>query len=261
MIRARPFAIFFLAGLGASLAQPCTAAADEWNFEVTPYLFATALNGTVGVKGYQSDVDLPFNDIWDHLDSAFMGAFTAEKGPWTFMLDTLYAKLSASGAQTVTGPGGIVSVNGSLDLTQKMYVTEGAVGYRVFDDKTRVDVLGGLRYTKLKLDATVGLQFTPGIVFPDGSRSANGSEGWTDFIVGVRVQHPITDKVSLLGYLDAGAGGSDFTYQALAGVNWQFSPTFSAKAGYRYLSWDYDHDGVTWDVSLSGVYLGLGIRF
>jgi opacity protein-like surface antigen len=55
--------------------------------------------------------------------------------------------------------------------------------------------------------------------------------------------------------------GSDLTYQAIAGANWQFAKNFSAKAGYRYLHQDFEVDGFVWDMALHGVYLGLGIRF
>jgi opacity protein-like surface antigen len=51
--------------------------------------------------------------------------------------------------------------------------------------------------------------------------------------------------VSLVGYADIGGfgAGSDLTYQLLVGVNWQFAKSATAKAGYRYLYQDYEHDG------------------
>jgi len=240
-------------------AGGAVAATDEWQFEVTPYLLAAGMDGTVGVRGYTTDVDMSFSDIWDSLDAAFMAIFTAQKGPWVLGLEGVYMKLQDDGAGSVTGPGGIVSINGELDVTAKMYVVQGSVGYRVLDDTTMVDVLGALRYTKLDLDAKVDIAFSPPIF--SGSASGDGSESWTDFVVGARVLHPLSDKVSLLGYADVGGGGSDLTYQLIGGVNWEFSKDFTAKLGYRYLSWDYEDGGNTWDVAVAGPYLGLGIRF
>ena len=69
-----------------------------------------------------------------------MGIFAAQKGPWTFGLEGVYMKLGADGARTVTGPGGIVSRHGTLDVTNKMYVFQGSVGYRLLD-KVASDVL------------------------------------------------------------------------------------------------------------------------
>ncbi|MCB1859229.1 MAG: hypothetical protein KDI63_13190 [Gammaproteobacteria bacterium] len=240
-------------------ASGAVAATDEWQFEVTPYLLAAGMDGTAGVRDHTADVDMSFSDIWNDLEGAFMALFTAQKGPWTLGLEGVYMKLEDDKIRTVTGPGGLISINGELDVTAKLYVFQGTVGYRVLDDTTLVDVLGALRYTKLDLDAKVDVAFAPPIF--SGSAGADGSESWTDFAVGARVVHPLSDKVSLLGYADVGAGGSDLTYQLVGGINWEFRKDFVAKLGYRYLSWDYEENGNTWDIAVAGPYLGLGIRF
>ena len=98
-------------------------------------------------------------------------------------------------------------------------------------------------------------------MFPGGTRSASGSESWTDAVVGALVNHPVADNVSLVGYADVGGGGSDLTYQVIAGANWEFNKGYTAKFGYRLLDWDYEEDGTVWDMTASGPYLGLGIRF
>ncbi len=219
------------------------------------------MKGTVGVRGYKSDADISFGDIMDALDFGFMGVFTAQKGPWTFDLEGVYMKLKDSGSGTITSPNGVVSANGSLDVTNSMTILQGSAGYRVLDDQTKVDLIGALRYTKLKADMEIKAEFTPGVVFPGGTYSTGGSKGWTDGVVGFRVLHPITDKVKFMGYADVGAGGSDLTYQFMAGANWEFAQGYTAKIGYRYIYWDYAKDGAVWDMSASGPYLGLGIRF
>lgn len=261
-MRTRDMAIMILAGLGTGLSQGSSAAeADPWKFEATPYILAAGLDGTVGVRGVEADVDMSFSDIWDNLDIAFMGLFTAEKGPWTFMLEGVYFKLTDEPSKNVTGPFGNVSVSGALEATVELTIYQGSVGYRVFDETTKVDLIGGVRYTKVKADMDVKISTTPGIVFPGGRRSGGGSESWADAVVGVRVLHPVAKDVALLGYADVGGGGSDKTYQLIGGVNWTFREGFTAKAGYRYLSWDYDDNGTVWDVDASGPYLGLGIQF
>ena len=243
-------------------AQPATAAEESaWKFEATPYMLASGMKGTIGVRGYESDADISFGDILDTLDSSFMGVLTAQKGLWTFGLEAVYMKLADSGSRTITSPNGAVSVNGKLEVENSMTVYQASASYRIVDDRTKVDLIGALRYTKLEAEMKIKTQFTPGIVFPGGSRSVDGSRSWTDGVVGMRVLHPVTDKVTLMGYVDVGAGGSDLTYQVMAGANWEFAKDFSAKLGYRYLYWDYKKDGAVWDMSASGPYLGLGIRF
>ena len=257
----RSLTILALACLGLVATEKGIAAENGgWQYEVTPYLFAAALDGTVGVGGFTTDVDASFSDIFDNLEGGFMGLFTATKGPWTFGLEGVYMRLESDPSRTVTGPGGVVSVDGQLDVTNKLYVVQGSAGYRVLDDRTQLDLLGGLRWTKLDSDLSVTVQFTPE-VFPGVSGSVSGSENWTDVVVGAQLTHPLSETVALFGYADVGAGGSDLTYQLVGGVNWQFARNFSAKAGYRHLYWDYEDDGTVWDMTASGVYVGLGIRF
>ncbi|MBI5040591.1 MAG: hypothetical protein HZB57_05150 [Gammaproteobacteria bacterium] len=251
-----------LAVLGLGTSQVGHAVeSDAWQYEVTPYFLAAGMEGTVGVRGVTSDVDVSFNDIMDSFDQGFMGFFSARKGPWSYSLEAVYMKLEDAGSKSVTGPFGNVSVSGALQVTSKMYIYQGTVGYRVLDGTTTVDAIGALRYTKLEADMDVTITTTPAIVFPGGTRSAGGSVSWTDAVVGAVVHHPVSDNVSLLGYVDVGGGGSDLTYQLIAGANWEFNKGYTAKVGYRYLDWDYEEDGTVWDIAASGPYLGLGIAF
>jgi len=235
---------------------------DTWLFEVTPYLFAAGLKGQAGVRGVTADVDMSFDDIWDNLDSAFMGMFTAQKGRWTYGFDGVYFKINDEGSKSVTGPFGNVTVDGALQLTTSINMYQGSVSYRVLDDTTLLDLIGAVRYTQVKTDMNVTISTTPPISFPPGGAlSAGGSEDWVDGVFGVRVLHPVSDTVDLLGYADIGEGGSDLSYQLIAGVNWEFVKTFTAKAGYRIMDWDYKNAGTVWDMQASGLYLGVGFKF
>jgi hypothetical protein len=201
-----------------AIGQPALAAEpDRWQYEITPYLLAAAMDGTAGAKGITVPVDASFSDILENLEGGLMGLFTAQKGRWTFMLEGVYINLGAE----LSGPvAGVVSAN--------------------------VD-------TKLSADLD--------LVGPGNSISVGSDDNWTDAVVGVRVLHPVADNVELLGYADVGAGGSDLTWQVVAGVNWEFAKGFTLKAGYRHMYWDYEDGGTVWDMSASGPYLGLGIRF
>lgn len=261
-LRARDARPLTLAGVALiASGGACAADADAWQYEVTPYILTAGLDGTVGVHGVTSDIDMSIGDVLDDLQAGFMGLFTARRGAWFYGLEGVYFKLEDEGAKSVTGPFGGVSVNGALALTTKMYVYQGSVGYRVLDGATAVDVIGAARYTKLDVEADVVVTTVPGIVFPGGARSASGSESWTDAVVGVRALHSLNSQWALLAYGDVGAGGSDLTYQFILGANWTFAENYTAKIGYRQLYWDYEEDGTVWDMTASGPYLGLGITF
>ena len=259
-----------LLGLALALTGPASLAAegaasgdgDAWEFEITPYLLAAGLDGRAGLRGVSTDIDMSSSEVLDNLDSAFMALFTARKGRWSYGLESVYFKMSDEGSRSVSGPFGKVTVDGALELTTSMNVYQGSIGYRVSDQSTLVDLIGAVRYTQVDVDMSVELSTVPGIVFPpNSSLDADGSESWTDVVIGVRVLHPVSDNVSLLGYADVGAGDSDQTYQLIAGVNWEFAKDLTAKAGYRIIDWDYENDGTVWDMQASGGYLGLGFKF
>jgi opacity protein-like surface antigen len=246
-VRYRNSVVVPLAALGMAIGQPALAAEpDRWQYEITPYLLGAAMNGTAGVKGLTVPVDASFSDILENLDAGLMGLVTAQKGRWTFMLEGVYMNLGAERSGPVAG---VVSAN----VDTKLYIGQGSIGYRLLDDGTRLDLMGGLRWTKLSADID--------LVGPNNSVSVGSDDSWTDAVVGVRVLHPVADSVALLGYADVGAGGSDLTWQVVAGVNWEFAKGFTLKAGYRHMYWDYEDGGTVWDMSASGPYLGLGIRF
>jgi opacity protein-like surface antigen len=247
-----------LAGLTAA---PVRAAEDAWQFEITPYLFGAGLRGTTGVGQVTADIDSSFSDILKHFDSGLMAAAEARRGPWVFAFDGVYFRLKDQATRSWQGPAGIGSATGELDATVTQLVYQLAVGYRVVDTSTKLDVIGAGRYTRL--DTDLNLVTTTGALLPGGTRSLSGSADWWDPVIGVRAILPFAEHWSLMGYADVGGFGvgSKFTYQLIAGVNWQFAESFAAKAGYRYMYQDYDKNNFLWDMAAHGAYVGLGISF
>ena len=249
-----------LAMLMATGARAADATDDRWQFELTPYLFASGLYGTTGTRGVTADVKMGFDDIVEQLEAGLMGTAELRRGRWGLAFDALYFKLGDQGAKSWRGPLGIGSLTGDLEVTTTMHMYQLSAGYRV-GQRIPVDLIGAARYTKI--DTELNLVVTTGGLLPGGTRSLNAAESWWDPVVGLRALVPLGERWSVLLYGDVGGFGvgSDLTYQAIAGVNWQFSKHFSAKAGYRYLYQDFEKDGFVWDMAAHGPYLALGIRF
>jgi hypothetical protein len=248
----------------AALALPlraAEAASDSWRFEVTPYIFGVALSGTTGASSVTADVDMSFGDILDNLDSAFMGMIEARKGPWGFVFDGMYSRLENEKTRSWQGPGGIGNATGELEVTMTEQIYQLAASYRLLDAANKIDVVGAARYTQL--DNDFDLVVTTGPLLPGAARKLSERSSWWDPVIGMRAIVPFAQGWSFVGYADLGGFGvgSRITYQAIAGVNWQFSPTFSAKGGYRYFYQDYDSNGFVWDRAQHGAYIGLGIGF
>lgn len=253
------------AALGLCAAAPAgaqTKTSDSgWQFEIIPYIWAAGMKGDVQSGSLPKiSTDVSFSDILDVLDFGLMGAFEARKGRWGVLFDAIYMKLSMDGTASRTGSGPIgatLTANANLEMKQTMLAA--AAAYRTVEGRSPVDVIGGLRYIKLEASADINASFFA----LTGTVSRSADKGWVDPYIGARIQHPIADRWTLLGYGDIGGFGvgSDFTWQAIVGVNYDFSKSVSGKLGYRYLSVDYDKDGFLYDMDSYGVYLGVGIRF
>jgi opacity protein-like surface antigen len=249
--------------LAAAFAMPVYAAGadeDRWQVEFTPYLFASGLHGSTGTQQVTADVSTAFSDMIQNLDSGFMGTLEVRRGRWGFILDGLYFKLKNEGTRSWEGPAGIGSATGDLEVSPTMQMYQLSAAYRL-GGGVPTDVIVAARYTQL--DTDLNLVTTTGPVLPGGTRSLSASQSWWDPVIGVRTIFPFAQHWSAILYGDIGGFGvgSDLTYQAIAGITWQFSEHFSAKLGYRYLYQDYENNGFVWKMAAYGPYLGLGIRF
>jgi len=230
----------------AARAQP----ADAWQFEATPYLWAAGMQGDAGVGRLTAEgVEASFSDVVKSLRAGFMGAFEGRKDRFGFLVDVMYLQLS----QTKPAP---LPLFGDVHArpTQQAYALAGT--WRALPGAAPVDLVVGVRINDVKLD----LDLSSSALAPNG-RTVVRSRSWADGFVGVRAQYPIAPQWSLVGYVDLGGGGSDFTWQALAGVNYAISPTMTAKFGYRYLKVDYHRNEFLYDIATSGIYAGMGFRF
>lgn len=243
MMRVRPA---LLAAVLFAAARPAVAAGDEWRFEATPYLFAAGLDGDVKVgRLAASGVETSFSDLTKILDYGFMGTLEGRRGDFGFLADAIYLKVSDS-ADT---PGGGFG-NAHAAMTQQLYAM--AATWRIPD--VPVDLVGGLRYLRIKAD----LELTSGNF---AGRRAVDTRNFTDAYVGVRLQAPVADRWTVVGYADVGAGGSDLSYQFVGAVNYASSKDVTWKAGYRFMSVDYRKDAFVYDIDYAGPYLGVGLRF
>jgi hypothetical protein len=245
----------------AGLAGAPQAAEEPagWQFEFTPYLFASSLSGRTGASGVQADVDMSFGDIVDHLDAGFMATFEARKGKWGFGVDAVYFKLEDQRSRSWQGPLGIGTATGELQATMTEQITQLFVTHRSFYRVGTLDVVAGARYTQL--DTDLDLVTTTGGLLPGGARALSAGKSWWDVVIGARGKLRFAERWDLVTYADVGAGGSELTWQALLGLEWQASKTLAVKGGYRFFYQDYEDDGFVWDMAAQGLYLGLGIGF
>jgi len=248
--------------LALAVASPFSAIAADpaaeagWQFEITPYLWATRMDGEVKAGRLpKTDVDMKFSDILENLDFGFMTAFEARKDRWGILFDGMYMKVSDSAGASRPGVG--FSVDADARVEQSMIAA--AVAYRMVEGETPVDLIAGARYNKIDVDAKIDATLF-GLA---GTVKRSGDKDWVDPYIGVRAFYPVNPKLTAVGYLDVGGFGvgSDFTWQGLAGLKYSVTDTIQATFGYRYMEMDYDDGGFEYDMANDGLYAGAAFHF
>jgi hypothetical protein len=240
-------------GAGSPHAQAAAPTSAEGRaFSVTPYLWAASLDGKVGVRGLPpADVNQDFNDLLKKVDGGLTLFLDGRVGRFGAFADVDYLKFSADGDP----PRGILFSDLKVDINTLNTSLYGY--YRVLgNERTALDVLAGGRLWYVRTEIDLQGALLPG-------RKADASETWADPVVGVRGQVELGAGFHLFGLADVGGFGvsSDSTWQVMGALGYRLTDRIVARAGYRHLDVDYDHDGFVYDVKLSGPILGVSIRF
>ncbi len=275
---------------GAASTPPAAEASEPRAFEhlasspykltFAPYLWVIGTSGNATVGNVKIDATATFRDVLDASDSLFglMGVTELQVGKVFFQLNATYVSIGFDKKRDVRN---FATLDAELD--QKLGWYEGAVGYRLIDqrmsdrvdEKQRfaLDVFGGARVTDITVDAH--LNASAAVTLPDGEvvsggRSAerNQDETWVEPFVGTRLRFDLTDRweFSLRGDVGGfGVDGSSFSWQtaALMGYTWELGPTsiISAYGGYRALGQDYSSGDFGWNVVAHGPILGMQVVF
>lgn len=234
----------------AASARAEEARSSDWQFAMHLYGWISDLEGDIRAGGDVEPVeaDLSHGDVLEHLKFAAFGAFEARRNRLIFMADMTYAHLGAESGLHVTE---LDLVDAELDAT--VFTATLLGGYRVAQGKVDIDLLAGGRMvindTELVLSG------------PLRTVSGEVTETWIDPISATQIGVPVSDKTSLTFYGDMGAGSSDFTWQAMAGVRHRISSRWQLTAAWRVYAVDYDKGQFLYDATQSGPVLGARFGF
>lgn len=124
---------------------------DDWKVTASAYGWLAGLKGTTGVKGFTSEVDVPFGKILSHLDMTASMNIEAQKGRWGGWIDGMYLKVSAGGDT----PDPLFDV---VNVAMTQVAAEAAVFYRVWEGPHgSLDLYAGARYMSVKGDVSLSL--------------------------------------------------------------------------------------------------------
>lgn len=242
---------FAAVSVAAEEVTPIPKASSEWRFEVTPYLWAPGIKGTLGLdSGLAKSASYSSSDVLNNLKSGGMISAEAHQGQWGLMGDVVSATLQKSGAIPVQG--GTAALGDKVTLQQT--ILTGAVTYTVANTQDiYVDGLLGAR----AIYATATLNVA-------GVGTAAKTTSTVDPVVGVKGRYRIADSswyVPFYGDIGSGGGTTNLTWQAMLGVGKTFSSLIDASLTYRALYYDMKDGGVLQKTTMQGPQLAVTFKF
>ena len=244
-------AAVLVASAGASAqAATATAGSGDWQFEVTPYVWALGLDGNISVNNKDADFNRSFSDLIDNTDFAASLLGVAQYQKYVGFVQADYFKLKYNNDDFDQPRAQELLEEVTLDQT---FVTM-AAGYQFpgFTADGWIDVMLAARVNNLKVD-----------VKTLGNRSEDNSKTYWDPALVVRPSFFLTKdkKLRFNPTLSIGGGGdSEFLYELQPQFQYDFTKNIGARLGYRRLYYKIsgDHDSelkITYDGLIAGVSL------
>ena len=123
-------------------APPTITQSEPWQFTIAAPGWLASMNGTIGVRGVNADIDVPVGEVLQHLDMIFAARAEARKGPFGIYGEVIYIGLT-DGAQI---SGLIDNVSAKVGLT----LFDGALSWRLINQpRWSLDFAAGTHYTNV----------------------------------------------------------------------------------------------------------------
>jgi hypothetical protein len=222
-----------LLGSTLLLATPL-ATAQDWDWSVTPYLWASGIEGDAALGSIQTDVSVDFSDIVDVLAGAALVHVEAQRDDYGFFGDLIYMSLEPD--PETENVGGRIQSQIDTTIVELGYLRKGS----------RVDLELGIRYWDLELE----LQ-------PSTLPTVQRDTDWVDGFVGVRHTRELNDKWNLTTRANIGAGGADLSYGIGLTFGRELESGSQFVAGLKLLDIDYEEASVNGiPFNLDTIFLG-----
>ncbi len=237
------------------IAPVVTEESSGWEHRLAIYGWAASFDGTLtyslpGEDSVESD-----GSLIDELDGVFMAAYEVRKDKFSFLTDVVY--LGMSGGETIAEDIGRGKLATTIEQEFDAWVLSFYGGYNLIDNgRTKLDIIGGIRYFSLDVEATITFD---GL---GGGRSIPLSPSFEvyDALIGVKGSFDINENWYVPYLFDIGAGDTDLTWQAQASIGYRFD-WGDVLATYRYLHYEKDDLRLVEDFDLYGPKVGVVFHF
>src|SRR5437764_6311690 len=123
-------------------ASPSITESEPWQFTIAAPGWLAGLDGTIGIRGVNADINVGFDQILQHLDMIFAMRAEAQKGPFGIYGEVIYIGLSDN-----------TQINGLINNIHEQvdqYLVDGALSWRLFNQpRWSLDLAAGTHYTNI----------------------------------------------------------------------------------------------------------------
>jgi len=230
----------------------------EWKQSLSIYGWLPSFSGTLNysIPGEGGEPDSTGeSDIFDHIDSVFMGSYEVSKNQWSLLADMIYLKMSDSQEGSIYLPP--ILDRPSLDIGSDQELTLWLVsmygGYNTLEnDHVTLDIIAGMRYLSLDTDVSFDLGGQHYSISP--------SAEFYDAVMGVKGAVHLNENWYTSYLFDIGGGDSDLTWQASAGLGYRFG-WGDVLLTYRYVYYDEGDSDLLKKLEAYGPKLGVLFHF
>ena len=123
-------------------APPSITESEPWQFTIAAPGWMAGLDGTIGVRGVNADINIGFDQILQHLDMIFAMRAEAQKGPFGIYGEVIYIGLSDN-----------AQINGLINNIHEVVnetLVDGALSWRLINQpRGSLDLVAGTHYTNI----------------------------------------------------------------------------------------------------------------
>jgi len=270
----RTFCLLAVAQVAALAAPPVAAQASQsepapggWRYGASLYLYVPTLGGTSSAPADSGGTPIDV-DVVDTLKVTLMGSFDAHNGRWGVFTDLVYLNLGDSKQRsrdfTIGDVGLPAGTTADIEWDLKGLAWTIAGEYRVVSNSAlTLDALAGARLLDIRTTMQWSISGDLGPILPSGrTGSSEETNSALDAIVGVkgRLTPGSSGRWSVPVYLDVGAGESELTWQAAAGISYAYE-WGELTAMWRYLAYEMKPGNSMKDLNFSGPMFGATFRW
>ena len=240
------------------LAGATPALAQDWQWNVTPYVWASNLGVKVSTDTRQIvDRDLAFNDLLKDVDMTAQARIEVQRGRNGLFVDFFGNRLSKDAQVSLAQMGGAPA---SLSSSIATAIVETGAVFNPAGNRQGLTLIYGSRILiqRASIDAQIALPQTPVL-----SEHTDLNKAKIDALAGARFSQPLSRRLMALMHADVSAGGSKYTWSGSAALAYALGGSrYTLVGGYRRMQIKLDNDNSTeGTLTFSGIVSGVNVRF